>query len=192
MTRKTKRLLITLIAAIFLSGCGASSHYSQVRTGTIHGKPTVKWVNSDRFIFIPDPNDPFKFERYNGEEIIPNQKIKTDGGSIPRLFWIFRSYSPWGYAPAYIIHDWLYETKQCNIPGYSSYDHIKAAWVMSEVVKTLMEDPDFLEHPHAECLNNGSKTSLNKNKRILYSLYKAVKSKRAKDSWDNGCCEIVP
>ena len=31
----------------------------------------------------------------------------TDGGSIPRIAQAFNGFSPWGYAPAYMIHDWL-------------------------------------------------------------------------------------
>lgn len=34
--------------------------------------------------------------------------MPTDGGNAPRALWWHKSYGPWAYTPAYIIHDWLY------------------------------------------------------------------------------------
>lgn len=41
----------------------------------------------------------------------------TDGGSIPRVAQIFNGLSPWGYAPAYMIHDWLFVARHCRRDG---------------------------------------------------------------------------
>jgi hypothetical protein len=42
----------------------------------------------------------------------------TDGGSIPQPLRAIKVYSPWGYAPAFLVHDWLFAIKQCKRPGY--------------------------------------------------------------------------
>jgi hypothetical protein len=42
----------------------------------------------------------------------------TDGGSIPQPLRAIKVYSPWGYAPAFLVHNWLFAIKQCERPGY--------------------------------------------------------------------------
>ncbi|NTV92414.1 MAG: DUF1353 domain-containing protein [Chlorobiaceae bacterium] len=163
--------LILAMFFLFLSGCGASWHYSNTGTGTLKGKVLVQWIAPDQFMFIPDDSDPLTFTRSNGSVIKP-EKMFTDGGSIPRPMWAFRNYSPWGYAPAFMIHDWLFVMKQCRLPGYEQYNHRIAADIMAEVMKTLMEDPRY-----------GGR-----NKLVHYSMYKAVSSSIAEESWENGAC----
>jgi len=99
----------------------------------------------------------------------------TDGGSIPRAFWVFRNYSPWGYGPAFIIHDWLFHMQNCKLGEYQDYTLKDAATAMSEVMRILMETPDF---------NYGSKTS-------MYLMYEAVQTAPAREAWDHGKC-ITP
>ena len=130
------RSLGCLLLALLSSGC-AAWHYEQVKPGGLGGKLLVQWIEPDKFILVPDKDKPLTFVRHNKESIAPG-RMYTDGGSIPRPFQVFRSYSPWGYAPAFIIHDWLFHAKHCKIPGHEKYDVEDAAWIMSEVMKTMM------------------------------------------------------
>jgi hypothetical protein len=96
----------------------------------------------------------------------------TDGGSIPRPFWVLRNYSPWGFGPAFVVHDWLFHMQNCQLPGYEAYTLHDAAVIMSEVMKTLMESPGF---------EYGSKSS-------VYLMYEAVQTAPAAASWEHGEC----
>ena len=170
---RKQKLRITVIFLIILfltSGC-ASYHYSKVNPGKLSGKLIVQWYKYDRFIFIPDKDEPLTFFRSNGKTIIPGQ-MYTDGGSIPRPLWAIKSYSPWGYAPAFMVHDWLFVMQHCKYNGYEDYDVDIAALIMSEVIKTLMEDPEY-----------GGKYEF-----VLYSMYEAVRSPIAKRLWEEGEC----
>ena len=60
----------------------------------------------------------------------------TDGGSIPRPFWVFRNLSPWGYAPAFLVHDWEFDVYHCEL-SEKTFDEVNAT--MMEGVRTLME-----------------------------------------------------
>jgi hypothetical protein len=63
--------------------------------------------------------------------------------------------------------------RQCKLPGYENYDVEKAGLIMSEVIKTLMENPDY-----------GSKNEL-----VLYSIYEAVVSPIAQSVWSEEECD---
>lgn len=157
-----------------LSGC-AQLHYQSVDEGKLEGKLIVEWIDADEFIFTPDIDKPLIFTRSSGEKIVPG-KMYTDGGSIPRPLWALKSYSPWGYAPAFIVHDWLFEVKHCEYQGHEKWTVKEAALVMSEVMKTMMLDPRY-----------GSSDAF-----TVYAMYKAVGSPLAKDLWDNGRCSPPP
>src|SRR5262249_9096204 len=103
-----------VLAASIQTASGAS--YEDFHVGSLKGKLIVQWWERDKFVFLPDKDDPLTFKRSDGETITPGRMF-TDGGSIPRPLWIFRQYSPWGYAPAFIVHDWLFHMKQCGLPG---------------------------------------------------------------------------
>ena len=164
------RAPVALFVVSLLSvGC-ASFHYQQTKPGTLAGKLLVQWIDHDKFIFIPDQARPLSFTRHNRKTITPG-RMYTDGGSIPRPLWALRSYSPWGYAPAFIVHDWLFRMKQCKIPGHEEYTVEEAAWVMSEVMKTMME-----QHANGDRLAH-------------YAMYEAVRSPIAVSLWENGKCE---
>ena len=163
---------IGVIILFLTSGC-ASHHYFLVKEGKLQGKLIVRWIDYNKFIFIPDNEEPLTFIRHNKEFITPG-RMYTDGGSIPKILWAIKNYSPWGYAPAFIIHDWLFLMKHCKLPGYENYDVKKAAWIMSEIIKTLMENPEY-----------GGKNVL-----VLYSMHEAVKSKIAQNLWEDGECNL--
>lgn len=175
MVKMKFRALALTIAALFLAGCTDwfyGRHYERTETGELKGKLVVEWLSPDSFLFVPDSEDPLTFRRKNDEVIQPNQ-MYTDGGSIPAALRAIKSYSPWGYAPAFILHDWLFVMQACKIPGYENFDLDKAATIMSEAMKTIMEDPKY----------GGP------NKLVHYSMYEAVRSKAAADHWENGKCD---
>jgi len=170
--------LIMLVFALASSGCASLQYdreYDRVKPGELHGKLVVQWIDPDKFIFVPDPEEPLSFSRHNQETITPGV-MYTDGGSIPRPLWSIRNYSPWGYAPAYIIHDWLFEMKHCQLPGYEKYDADEAALVLAEVMKTMLQK-DQKAQP---------------DKLTFYAIYEAVRSPIAQKAWDSGKCNRVP
>lgn len=172
---KTARASGFLGVLILLSHAGcASTAYDSVRPGRLEGKVIVQWIEPDKFIFLPDPKQPLTFTRSNGDEITPGRML-TDGGSIPRALWILRSYSPWGYAPAFIIHDWLFEVKHCRLTGHDRYTHQIAAIVMAEVMKTMMVTK-----------------RVDVDKPTLRSMFLAVNSPVAGKLWSNGTCAPPP
>lgn len=162
-----------LSATLLLAGCGTVM-YERVPQGQLQGKILVQWIEPDVFVFIPDRQQPFRFRRSTGEVIQPGRML-TDGGSIPRPLWILRNYSPWGYTPAFIVHDWLFEMKHCGLPGIERYDHREAAEVLAEVMKTMMESG-----------------KVDVDKPTLNSMYLAVASPIAEASWNNGKCVPPP
>jgi Protein of unknown function (DUF1353) len=153
-----------------LCGC-AHSFFQRTQTGELHGKVIVEWYKPNLFVYRPDSVAPLTFKRKSGATIQPGM-MYTDGGSIPRAFWVFRNYSPWGYGPAFIVHDWLFHMHNCKLPGYDQYDVHDAAAVMSEVMKSLMKSPHF---------DYGSESS-------VYLMYQAVQTAPALAAWENGRC----
>lgn len=151
-----------------ITGC-ASIQYDRVRPGSFQGKVTITWAEPNYFIYEPSPTDPLKFAS-DGHIIIP-KKMYTDGGSIPPFFWGIPGYSPWGYAPAYIIHDWLFVAHHCNYDTDNQYTFEDSARLLAEGIKTLMETH-----------------RVPKDEFVEYTIYEAVSSAVAKELWDNGEC----
>jgi Protein of unknown function (DUF1353) len=162
------------VLLIGLPGCG-TIHYAQVKEGKLTGKLLVEWIDADLFIFTPDKDRPLIFTRHNKETIQPGLML-TDGGSIPRPLWALRSYSPWGYAPAFIVHDWIFAVKQCGYQTKKNYNFEESAVILSEVVKTLMVDP---KHGFEDKLS-------------MYAIYESVRSPIAREIWENGKCNPPP
>lgn len=147
-----------------------ASTYNSLRTGTLKGKLIVQWIEPDVFLFIPDKENPLTFTRYNGKKITPG-RMQTDGGSIPRPIWAIRNYSPWGYAPAYIIHDWIFHIKKCQTNNYKDFSFELSATIMGEVIKTMMES-----------------STVDKDPTTVNLMVGAVNSFIAKKYWDTGIC----
>ena len=87
--------------------------------GEISGKLMVFWDREDHFIYYPFYGDPLTYrlprsvaEKVGVDTIRPGA-IYTDGGSIPRAVRGVVGFSPWGYGPAYIVHDWLFVAHHC-------------------------------------------------------------------------------
>jgi hypothetical protein len=140
--------------------------YATLKSGEFRGDMHLVWKGPDTFEFIPNPSDPFCFVRHDQTVIVPGRMVTT-GGSIPRALWFNRFYSPWGYAPAFIIHDWLFDAHKCGYPGYDKLTVDDAADMMSEGVKTLME-----------------KDPARRRKFVLASMDTAVRSSIARRLWE--------
>lgn len=74
----------------------------------------LRWLEPVIYDFIPKKGAPFSFTRANGQTIEP-RRMFTDGGSIPRLVYWDAMLDPWRFAPAYFLHDWLFEQHHCNV-----------------------------------------------------------------------------
>ncbi|MCK9621346.1 MAG: DUF1353 domain-containing protein [Methylobacter sp.] len=171
------RLLIERVVILFCllsSAFATAKDYDEFQLGKLEGKLIVQWIGPDQFLFIPDRQKPLKFTRSNGSVIQPGRML-TDGGSIPRPIWILRNYSPWGYAPAFIVHDWLFDMKHCKLPGYEAFSHRDAADVMAEVMKSMMETKLVAV-----------------DKATLFSMHLAVSSPIAERLWKEGKCVPPP
>src|SRR5688572_32325688 len=161
--------VLLLLAVTLLSGC-ASAKYGRVPKGEVGGRLTIEWVGADKFIYRPDAQKPFYFKRANGEVIKP-KSMYTDGGSIPRPLWALRGYSPWGFGPAFIAHDWLFDAHHCHLPEAQKHDVFTAADVLAEVMKTLME---------------AENAQVMKSPSLLYSIDAAVRTPIAQKLWNEG------
>jgi hypothetical protein len=162
--RKTR--LVPLLSLVFLlAGC-AEIAYRQTDSGEFQGKLDVRWIEPDRFVYVPNEADPLRFKTAQGQVITP-RVMYTDGGSIPRLFWGIPGYSPWGYAPAYIVHDWLFEAHHCQYPEFAWVSFNDSARLLAEGIKTLMETE-----------------VAPKDATVFYSIYEAVRTPIAERLWN--------
>ncbi|OYU40324.1 MAG: hypothetical protein CFE33_07275 [Pseudorhodobacter sp. PARRP1] len=146
--------MVRLLALIALAGCGAG-HYAEAPVGKLSGTVLVMWVGESqagegdgRFVYVPSAT-PLRFQRTNPDATLTTiepEMMYTDGGSIPALAQVFKGFSPWGYAPAYILHDWLFVARKCVNDGMADPEQAKVAQmpfgesaeVAAEVIKTLI------------------------------------------------------
>src|ERR1044072_2918563 len=154
------RLCTAILALALLSGC-ASIDFSRLAPGHFTGSLFVMWVGEGdgtsgdgRFLYVPDPGDPLTFSRTDptspGAMIDPGL-MYTDGGSIPKIGQLFKGLSPWGYAPAYMVHDWLYVARHCIVDGEDgprvdqgpSVDFEVSAEILGDAIKALVADKRF-------------------------------------------------
>jgi hypothetical protein len=171
--KTTIALLITV--SILLSACGAHTSYEKTGVGQFAGVVEVRWLEPDRFLFVPNKDDPLRFTTADGTRVIKPEAMYTDGGSIPRIFWSIPGYSPWGLAPAYIIHDWIFVTHYCGTIGYENISFADSSRFMGESIKTLME-----------------KDMVPKDEALFFNVVSAVKTKIAERIWNNGECDLPP
>lgn len=148
-----------IAAAIGCTGCATYS-YETTPAGRLEGQLLVVWVGEDHFVYWPAPEDPLRFHlspelaRRTGVDVVRPGLMYTDGGSIPRQLRSLRGFSPWGYAPAYIVHDWIFRAHHCvvhrpdllNDPKdgaeyakVAKFDFDASVEVLAEVMKTLMD-----------------------------------------------------
>ncbi|MEM1341545.1 MAG: hypothetical protein AAGF68_04450 [Pseudomonadota bacterium] len=151
---KMRGLLAAL--ALTLTSCG-TVNFDNLPSGRFEGVLHVVWVGEGdpgagdgAFIYIPDPVRPLSFIRTNPDATITRitpPALKTDGGSIPRPAQLFNGFSPWGYGPAYIVHDWLFVARHCLSdenpdPVYQPYAAVsfqESADIIAEAIKALID-----------------------------------------------------
>ncbi|MGL6210851.1 MAG: hypothetical protein ACRC14_13595 [Paracoccaceae bacterium] len=148
---------------LLLVGCGAVD-YENAPVGRFAGSVIVMWVDEtqDRtgdgtFVFVPSQN-PLTFTRVlpdgsDGQTIQPGM-MYTDGGSVPQIAQAFNGFSPWGYAPAYMVHDWLFAARHCirdekadeNEKSTENLDFQASADIFAESVKALIAQKKVTEN----------------------------------------------
>lgn len=113
-----------------------SRDYDDVDVGHFDSLDSInlKWIEPDWFEYMPSANEPFQFIRPTGEPVKPG-RLFTDGGSIPRIAWLIETLSPWGYVPAYLVHDWEFDLHFC---GQTDKTFEEVRDTMLEALKTLM------------------------------------------------------
>lgn len=168
-----KKLLV-IGSLVHLSAPAGATDYESLKKGELKGKLIVQWIEPDLFLFIPDNASPLTFTRSDGTKIQPGRML-TDGGSIPRPMWAFRSYSPWGYAPAFIVHDWLFYIKRCKFADHQAWTLESSADVLGEIIKTMMESG-----------------KVEKDAQTVKLMHLAVSSLFAKKYWESDLCLPVP
>ncbi|HEY8012146.1 MAG TPA: DUF1353 domain-containing protein [Rudaea sp.] len=159
------RTSLVLVLFLLCTSC-AQVIYQKTGHGEFKGDLDVRWIEPNQFIYMPSEENPLRFTT-SDQRVIQPQKMYTDGGSIPQLFWGVPGLSPWGYAPAYIIHDWLFEAHHCDIPAYRDITFERSASILAEGIKTMM-----VANPEIESAN------------ALWAIYEAVNSPIAKSLWD--------
>lgn len=165
----------------FGTGYRGDALYKKLGTGEFEGLPQVRWNGMDKFgaptfIYLPDTDKPFKYTTSKGRVIIP-QMMDTDGGSIPRILHGLAKFSPWLYAPAYIIHDWIFVAHKTNTAPDSDITFEQSADIMAEAIKTLMETGIQTFDGEAQKFKKAEDT--------LYLMHKAVSSFIARNLWDD-------
>jgi hypothetical protein len=145
-----------LLLAVALAACGPNI-YKDAPPGRFDGNVYLMWIDDGgssgdgKFVFVPVPGRELQFTRNNPDatvQTITPEMMYTDGGSIPRFAQVFKGFSPWGYAPAYMVHDWLFIAKNCNTDGKAEGREVEiaemtfpeSADIMAEAIKTLVEE----------------------------------------------------
>jgi hypothetical protein len=167
------RQLALVTFGLALAGC-ASQPYRDTASAKLTGALDVRWVKNDYFLFLPNKDEPFTLVRQDGTKIQPGP-MYTDGGSIPRFLWGIEGYSPWGYAPAYIVHDWLFEAQHCGYEPERKYTFEDSVKVMAEGLKAVMEAAPEV-----------------RNYFVFDTVVGAVGSPIARRLWEKGSCKAPP
>jgi hypothetical protein len=174
------RTIASLSLAICCAAC-ATIDYDTTKQGVLSGNLFVMWVGEDKFVFAPDPASPLTFQ--NATRKIRPGIMYTDGGSIPKLAQPLGGFSPWGYAPAYMIHDWIFVGHHCVVDGKNDgrFNDVKdvefheSATILAEVIKTLIESKQVPRHDLA-----------------FSAISNSVDSFVARNLWDKpGACETI-
>jgi hypothetical protein len=142
MTRRESLRGFAAALASPLAGCGTWINDGDVGQGELKGRVLVEWVGQDKFVYRRSPGIPLSFRPSFMSTAIEPKDMYTDGGSIPQVLWGIPGLSPWGLAPAYIIHDWLFEVHRCNRPEPPEVRAItfeQSAVILAQVGRALIE-----------------------------------------------------
>lgn len=149
---------LAVLGLTMLPACGFVD-YDAAPVGRFDGSVIVMWVGETQdgmgdgsFVYVPSKN-PLTFTRNNPDATVQQirpQIMYTDGGSVPQLAQVFNGFSPWGYAPAYMVHDWLFTARKCLNDGAATpaeeavrdMTFADSAEVAAEAIKTLIATGD--------------------------------------------------
>lgn len=146
--------IVLLFCLAMAAACG-QVNYDDLPEGEFKGTLFVMWVDDGRragdvrFVFVPNPRDPLRFVRAEGHGSVPviePEMMYTDGGSIPRAGQLFNGLNPWGYAPAYMVHDWIFVARHCLTDGMPTareetirgMEFKESAEIIAEAIKALI------------------------------------------------------
>ena len=160
-----------LSALAAVASCGAVD-YAGAPEGRFEGTLFVMWVDETKaglgdgtFVFVPS-KDPLKFYRDRSDatvSVIQPGMMYTDGGSIPTVAQAVKGFSPWGYAPAYMVHDWLFVARRCRKDPTATEAEKKAgempfletADIAAEAIRTLILEKKVKENDFAPAVISG-------------------------------------
>jgi hypothetical protein len=136
---RLRRVIIPAALAVLLLDPPVIAAEKKSPKVTLSGTLLIQWNDESRFIYMPDPQNGLRFQTRDGREIKPS-RMYTDGGSIPRVFWAVKGFSPWGYGPAYVLHDWLFHQHRCgNDHPPDRYSMEQANEMLDDAISLLME-----------------------------------------------------
>lgn len=177
-----------LAVCVGLTACGQVD-YDDVKPGQFEGSLFVMWVGEGgssgdgKFVFVPNPNNRLTFtwtDSLGQERVVQPEMMYTDGGSIPKIGQVFNGFAPWGYAPAYMIHDWLYVARHCNLDGAPTPAEAKVAGV------TFQDSADMLAASIKALVESGR---VKQNDLAGGTISSAVAGPIARTLWDKkGVC----
>ncbi|MFC4668544.1 hypothetical protein ACFO5X_08275 [Seohaeicola nanhaiensis] len=145
---------VAILAGLLLAACGTVD-FDEAPVGRFEGALLVMWVGegdgkgAGKFVYVPSRTRPLTFIRNRPgaavTRIVP-EMMYTDGGSIPRAGQLFNGFSPWGYAPAYMVHDWIFVARHCLTDNMAEGEETKiegmtfkeSAEIIAEAIKTLI------------------------------------------------------
>lgn len=170
----TLRHAVAVLALALAAGGCVPAAYSSTAPGRFEGELMLRWVAPDTFVHVPNPDAPFRFVRANGAVIEPGAFV-TDGGSVPRALWPVDGLSPWGYAPAFVVHDWLFQQHRCGPSPLDAGSFGESVTVMAEALRTLIgPTPSAIERER------------------FAEIVAATASPVARRRWDHAPCRAVP
>jgi Protein of unknown function (DUF1353) len=119
MNRFCRLIAAPLASAVWLVSCTTTPYDPELAGGDFTGEIILGWDDGIRFIYYPSDRYPLTYSFPEGHPLktsfgpIKPEAMYTDGGSIPRILWSVHGLSAWEYAPAYILHDWLFQRHYC-------------------------------------------------------------------------------
>jgi hypothetical protein len=148
---------VVLITALSLTVAACGSPYLTAETGNINRPVNTVWVGYDNFVYVPGSKESENFDFVTAKtgRVIEPGLMYTDGGTIPRFAQIFKGFSPWGFGPAYVIHDWIFYARHCEVdravtdPDYNDAVRFRdvdgitfdeSAEVLAEVIRTIVDN----------------------------------------------------
>jgi hypothetical protein len=152
-------------------GVGVFTNLDAIRLRWLSLKDTP---DPNYFALIPHKGAAFSFQRPNNGAVIAPRHMFTDGGSVPWLAQSLPNLSSWGYGPAYLVHDWLFDLHHCRRTDLG-FEAVRD--VMMEGVKTLMET--------GVCV---------KSELSFWLLFQGIDSSSAREYWNTNTagCTLPP